>query len=98
MKLVNFKRFLTFVIGGIVMVFIFISLFNTKSFSRAEIDYIDFTVCSNDTLGEIATNVKNNNINYENKDIREIIYEIKKINNKNSASIYENETLLIPEI
>lgn len=98
MKIVNFKRFSMFVIGVILMIVLFISIFNTKSLSRTEIDYIEFTVSSNDTLWKIANIVKENNINYNNKDVREIIFEIKKINNLTDSSLYNNQVITIPEI
>ena len=98
MKIVNFKRFSMFVIGVILMIVLFISILDTKSLSRTEINYIEFTVSSNDTLWKIANIVKENNINYNNKDVREIIFEIKKINNLTNSSLYNNQVITIPEI
>lgn len=98
MKIVNFKRFSMFVIGVILMIVLFISIFNTKSLSRTEIDYMEFTVSSNDTLWKIANIVKENNINYNNKDVREIIFEIKQINNLKDSNLYNNQIITIPEI
>ena len=98
MKIVNLKRFSMFVIGGILMIILFISILDTKSLSRTEINYIEFTVSSNDTLWRIANIVKENNINYNNKDVREIIFEIKQINNLKNSNLYNNQVITIPEI
>ena len=73
-------------------------MFNTPSLSSTQINYVEYTVSSNDTLWSIATVIKENNVNYNRTDIREIIYEIKKLNNKDTSAIIENEKLIIPEI
>ena len=87
-------KFLLLVVMIIVMCF----MFNTISLSSTEINYVEYTVSSNDTLWSIATLIKENNVNYSRTDIREIIYEIKQINNKDKSNIIENEKLIIPEI
>mgnify|MGYP003437016973 CR=1 FL=1 len=58
MKIVNLKRFSMFVIGVILMIILFIAILDTKSLSRTEINYMEFTVSSNDTLWKIANIVK----------------------------------------
>lgn len=98
MKIVNFKRFSIFVIGVILMIIVFISILDTNSLSKAKINYIDFTVSSNDNLWKISKIIKEKNINYSNKDVREIIYEIKEINNLSDSNLVQNQILIIPEI
>ena len=80
------------------MVIIMCFTLNTTSLSSSQINYIEYTVGSNDTLWSIASIIKENNVNYNRTDIREIIYEIKKLNNKDTSAIIENEKLIIPEI
>jgi hypothetical protein len=72
--------------------------FNSNSLSKTEIKYEEFTIGSNDSLWNIASLVKENNINYNNKDVREIVYELKQINNLTSSDIYNNQVIKIPEI
>lgn len=72
--------------------------FNSNSLSKTEIKYEEYTIGSNDSLWNIASLVKENNINYNNKDIREIVYDLKQINNLTSSDIYNNQTIKIPEI
>lgn len=82
----------------IITVMACLLLFNSSTaISNTEIKYIDYTVCDGDTLWSIAKIVKENNINYTNKDIREIIYKIKKLNNMKISNIYIGNKLTIPE-
>ncbi len=53
-------------------------------------DYL-YTVVPNDTLWEIAKS-----FNYNNEDIRQIVYEIKENNELSDGNIYPGQTLLIP--
>ena len=91
------RRRVTFLVL-VVMVIVMSFMFNTPSLSSTQINYVEYTVSSNDTLWSIATLIKENNVNYSRTDIREIIYEIKQINNKDKSNIIENEKLIIPEI
>ena len=91
------RRRVTFLVL-VVMVIVMSFMFNTPSLSSTQINYVEYTVSRNDTLWSIATLIKENNVNYNRTDIREIIYEIKKLNNKDTSAIIENEKLIIPEI
>ena len=91
------RRRVTFLVL-VVMVIVMSFMFNTPSLSSTQINYVEYTVSNNDTLWSIATLIKENNVNYNRTDIREIIYEIKKLNNKDTSAIIENEKLIIPEI
>lgn len=90
------RRVTTFILISMIISMCF--MFNTTSLSSSQINYVEYTVSSNDTLWSIATLVKENNANYSRTDIREIVYEIKQLNNKDKSSIIENEKLIIPEI
>ena len=86
MKIVNIKKFLRMIIIIIGLV-VSISLYLTNnSYSNGEIKEKSIYVSSGDTLWSIASYEKENNSYYENKDIREIIYDIKQINNLQSVS------------
>ncbi len=98
MKIINFKRFGIFVVGIALMVMLFINIIATNVDSKTEIRYIDFTISENDTLWSISKIIKTNNINYEKKDLREIIYELENINGLDNSSIYVNQIIQIPEI
>ncbi len=91
------RRRITCLLGLIALISVGI-LFNSTSLSSAQINYVEYTVGNNDTLWSIAKCIQENNINYERTDIREIIYEIKKINNMDNSQIFVNDKITIPEI
>lgn len=84
MKIVNKKRFITFIIVNLM---ILVSLFNV-CFAKTEIVTEDYTVAAGDTLWSIACK------NAE-TDIREYIYELREINNLNDCMIYPGQTIKI---
>ena len=98
MKIVNIKKFIrsmVLILGILVLItFIFIS----NSFSHSEINYRKIYVSNGDTLWTIAKSEKNNNIYFENKDIEEIIYELKSINNLKNSNLIIGQELSIPNL
>jgi len=98
MKIVNFKKFLKSISLILLFIGIFSILFAQDTFSHKETEYVSIYVCSGDTLWSIAEELQKNNEYYENMDIRDIIYDIKNINNLESSNIYENQELMIPII
>ena len=88
--IVNKKRFFIFILLSIILLLSGFS--SVKShFSGNTKEFVAVYVSSGDTLWNIAS--KNN---YENKDIRKLVYEIKKFNNLNSNTIYAGDKILIP--
>lgn len=79
----------------LIFVLIIIISLNIVSFVAAtekdSAKYIEYTVVTGDTIWYIA---KNNN--YIKKDIREVVWEIQKINNVEDSLIYPGQTLKIP--
>ena len=57
---------------------------------KVETKEIEYVVCKGDTLWKIAERYK-----LENQDPREYIYEVEKLNNMTSATIYEGQTIKI---
>lgn len=98
MKIVNKKKF----IRSLVLIFIFLMFiifsFINKSFSHSEVSYQKLYVSSGDTLWDIARQQQNNNQYFENKDIRDVIDEIKYINNLNTSNLNVGDELSIPTI
>lgn len=83
-------------IKNIIFILIVILLFkNILSYQLAKTEYstYNYTVCSNDTLWNIAADICN-----ENKDIyiRKVISDIKEINNMTDPIIYVGQTIQLP--
>ena len=91
------KKSVKIVLSIIVIAVIVWLLVRSTSFSYKEKEYREIYVSNRDTLWEIAKLEKNNNEYYKNKDIREIVFDIKKVNNLQSSDIYEHQKLLIPK-
>ncbi len=89
-RLKNKRRFAT-----LIIVFVLMSVFtgfvvSAGASSPVVNDYEVFKVTKGDTLWEIATDYS------QNYDIREYIYNIKKLNNLNGDTIYAGQVLLLP--
>lgn len=96
MRIVNKKKFIRMVILILGIITISLISFNNKSFSKGEIKTKTIYVSSGDTLWNIATEEQENNSYYEDEDIRDIIYEIKKLNNlDNNSNLIAGQKLVI---
>lgn len=96
MKIVNRKRFITSISITIGVIFFIILLFVNISFSHAETNYKKIAVSCGDTLWNIAKYEKTNNEYFENKEIRDIIDEIKYTNHLSTSNINVGQELSIP--
>jgi len=96
MKIKNMSRFLTSIVTIVALTIILtISITNT-AFSTVEQKYKTITISSGDTLWNIAQNVKANSLNYSDKEIREIVYDLKQINNLKQSNLHIGQSLQIP--
>lgn len=90
-KVVNKKKFIKsiLVILFILITFILIisSNFKNKEVISTECDYV---VSKGETLWNIAAKYKQ-----DNQDIRDYIYQIRKINNMETATIYEGQAIKV---
>ena len=98
MKIVNKKKFIRSISITIGTLILLILMLSNVSFSHTEIEYKEISVASGDTLWSIAKYERNNNLYFENKDIRDIIDEIKYINNLDSSNLNIGDKLTIPMI
>ena len=98
MKIINKRKFVRSIsVISVLIVLIILLLINT-SFSHTEIKYKTIEVVSGDKLWNIAKYEQQNNIYFENKDIRYIVDEIKYINNLNTSFLNIGDELKIPII
>lgn len=97
MKIVNVFKFVR-AIFLIIMALIFISLVltNNVTLSHAETQYKELYIGAGETLWSIAKEELYENPYYFNKDIREIISDIKHRNELNTSTLYIGQKLLIP--
>lgn len=89
------KVFITIVITWIVVILLY-SIFN-NTYSYKDIKYRTIKVSPGETLWDIATIEKYNNEYYKNMDIREIVNQIRTINNLETSDLYVNQELKIAE-
>lgn len=99
MRIVNKKKFIKMIILIIGLISISFICFSNICFSKEEVKTKTIYVSNGDTLWTIARQEQENNIYYENKDIRDIIYQIKKLNNlQNNDNLMEGQKLIIKYI
>lgn len=94
-SLSKFIRSILIVLGLFLLASLFIS---NKSFSHKDIEYKTICVSYGDTLWSIAKDEKGSNPYYDNKDIRDVVDNIKSINKLSNSDISVNQKLIIPYI
>lgn len=95
MKIVNVKKFIR-TISILVILILIIILFSNKTYSKVDTKYKEESIILGDTLWNISQEEAKNNKYFENKDIREIVSEIKRINKLDNLNLKEGQKLLIP--
>ena len=89
MRIVDKKKFFKMIVVVMSVVIGMLFYFTNISFSKGEVKEKTIYVSNGDTLWTIASEEQESNTYYENKDIRDIVYEIKKINNINNNTALE---------
>ena len=89
----KFERAIILIIGISIGINLLIS---TQTFSHQELKYKTVSVTSGDTLWNIAEKEQRNNYYYKDKDIRDVIGDIKAVNGLNSSNLTVAQTLSIP--
>ena len=94
MKIVNVKKFIR-TMSILVILILIIILFSNKTYSKVDTKYKEESIILGDTLWSISQEEAKNNKYFENKDIREIVSEIKRINKLDNLDLKEGQKLLI---
>lgn len=81
---------------GIILFNIIFSI--NKSYSKVEINYRIEYASSGDTLWSIAKRESKNNKYYQDRDIRDIVYDLKQLNNFSESSLSVGQEIKIPKI
>ena len=95
MKIVNVKKFIR-TISILVILILIIILFSNKTYSKVDTKYKEESIILGDTLWSISQEESKNNKYFENKDIREIVSEIKRLNKLDNLDLKEGQKLVIP--
>lgn len=95
MKIINVKKFIRTISILSILVLTFI-IFCNKTYSKVDVKYKEEYVVYGDTLWSISEEELKYNKYFENKDIRKIVNEIKRINNLENLNLKEGQKLLIP--
>lgn len=83
-------------IRGLLIIIAIMSLFICKSIlSFNKENYKTIYVANGETLWEIAQNEQRTNEYYKEKDVREIVYSIKTINNLEDCNLHEGQELKV---
>ena len=95
-RIVNLKRFIISNVVLFVIVFSGIVAILNNTYSCTEQKYKTIYIEDGDTLWNIASIEKNQNEYYKDKDIRDIVSNIKKVNNLELSNLDIGQKLLIP--
>lgn len=97
MKITNKKRFI--ISNLILLSIIFMLIYMSKgTLSTSIVSYTETYVEEGDTLWQIAGSQQNNNEYYKDKEIREIVSNLKKVNNLKTSNLSVGQKIIIPTI
>lgn len=96
MKIVNIQKFFTSILLFFSLIIGIIFLIGNVSFSHQELMQKEIFITKGDTLWSIARSQQEENPYYSQMDIRDIIYEIKQLNQfEGNHHLVEGEKLII---
>ena len=98
MKIVNKNKFIRSVIITIGLIIFIVMVLSSISFSYTEVNYKEIAISSGDTLWSIATYERTHNEYFKDYDIRDVVDEIKYVNNLSSSNLNIGDKLSIPII
>ena len=96
MRIKNFKKFIKNISLLIIFISVVLIFTQTTSFSKQKIEYKEIYTSQGDTLWKIAKQEKEDNLYYKDKDIRDIIEDLKKVNNLQNCDLTVSQKLQIP--
>ena len=96
MKIVDKRKFVRSICVTIGLIVLLILMLSNISFSHTEVSYKEIAISEGDTLWNIAKYEKNNNMYFKDKDIRDIVDEIKQTNDLVNSKLNIGLKLSIP--
>lgn len=97
MKIRDIKRFITTIFAILMLIIAMSIILSDNIYSKADTTYKTEYIIYGETLWSIAEKESKNNKYYENKDIRYIIYDLKKLNNLSTCELSEGQKIKIPK-
>lgn len=95
MKIKNPIKFIRSTLVLLILLYIIGSFYYNKTYAYKEYSYKTITVSEGETLWNIAEFERENNEYYKNKDIREIVFEIRENNNLITSNLVIGQELKI---
>ena len=95
MKIVDKAKFVR-TISILIILICMVIIFSKNTYSKGEISYKENYIYEGDTLWSIAKNEIENNKYFENKDIRNVVDELKSVNNFSNSELYKGQKIMIP--
>lgn len=95
MKIVNKKKFVR-TTSILIIVILALIAFTKKTYSKVEINYIEDYIYEGDTLWSIAKEQVSSNTYFNNKEIREVIDELKNLNDLSDSNLSVGDKIKIP--
>ena len=92
-KIIDMKKFIKTLILTLIVIFFFIFILINTTYSRTEVKYKE-----GDTLWSMVQKESNSNLYIKGRDIRDVIQEIRRINNINNENLKIGQKILIPTI
>ena len=96
-KIVNKKKFIRslLILVGLILLMI---LGMNRTYSKTEIAYREDYIIKGDTLWSIAEKEAMTNEYYKNRDIREVMYEIRQLNHITNDNLEIGQKIIIPNL
>lgn len=98
MRIVNKKKFIRSTSITIGLIIFLIMILSNIGFSHTDINYKEIAISYGDTLWGIAKYERDTNEYFKNDDIRDIVDEIKYLNNLSASNLNIGDKLNIPII
>ena len=95
-KIVNVKKFIISTTILFLLILLGGSILLNSTYSCSNIKYKTIYVTQGDTLWKIASEEQSNNSYYKDKDVRDIIYDIKETNGLKVSDLMVGQELKIP--
>ncbi len=95
-KIVNKNKFVKSIVNLILFILIMIWLLSNKTYSNNEGKYKTEYVTKGETLWQIAQEEIKENQYFQNQDVRNVILEIKELNNMDTSDLSEGMQIKIP--